>query len=134
MTKKIISVNENDPVLNATQKMKDADVGSVIVNKNNRLVGIVTDRDIVLRSSAMGVSPDTMTCAEVMSTSVVTAEPNMDIDEVANLMSSNQIRRLPVAESGRVVGMISLADITQSRGNSDEAHNVLRNVTKKSYS
>ncbi len=134
MTRKIICVNENDPVLNATQKMKDADVGSVIVNSNKRLVGIVTDRDIVLRSSAMGVSPASMTCGEVMSTSVVTAEPDMEIDEVASLMSNNQIRRIPVAESGRVVGMISLADITQSRGSSREAHSVLRNVTKKSYS
>lgn len=131
MTRKIITVTDEDSITEATQKMQNADVGSVVVQKNNKIIGIMTDRDVVLRSSALGASPDDMSCGQIMTADTITARSDMVIDDVADLMISNQIRRIPVTENEKVVGMISLADIAQARNQNEEASQVLKSVTRK---
>lgn len=130
MTKKVISVNENDTATDAAQKMKSADIGSVVVHNNNGLSGIITDRDIVLRNIATGKSADS-TCRDIMSSSLITADPEMSVERAAELMSSNQIKRIPVVENGKTVGMVAMADIVQAGVGEEEKDKVVEGITKQ---
>lgn len=91
--------------------MRDEDVGAIPVLDNGTLLGIVTDRDIVVRCIAEGGDPAETTAEDVISENVGTIDPDSDIEEAARIMAERQIRRLPVVEEDRVVGMISLGDI-----------------------
>jgi CBS domain-containing protein len=91
--------------------MKAEDVGSVPVVDGGRLVGIVTDRDIVLRAVAERRDPQAVTIDEVASRELVTVDPEQDLDEALRLMAERQVRRLPVVEDGRLVGMLAQADV-----------------------
>jgi CBS domain-containing protein len=93
------------------QAMRDEDVGSLPVVEEGRLVGIVTDRDIVLRAVAEQVDPRTLTAGEVASRDPVTVEPEQDLDEALALMARHRVRRLPVVDGGRLVGMLAQADV-----------------------
>ncbi len=130
MTTDVVSVSEGSSIVEAAQKMKRADVGSLPVEENDRIVGIVTDRDIVLRNVADEHDPNRETCGEIMSTDVVAVDPEMSVEEVSRLMSSHQIKRIPVVENDRVVGMISLKDISQTRDLQDEAAETLNDITE----
>lgn len=133
MTSNIVSVCDNSSIKEAAQKMRDADVGSVPVEENNQLVGILTDRDIVLKSVAEDMNTDQVKCKDIMSGNVITATPDMDVDDVADLMSHNQVKRIPVVENKNVVGMISLKDLSQARTFEDEAGDVLNDITEDSF-
>lgn len=128
MTKVVVSVNQNSSVTEAADKMKSTDVGSLAVEDNNKMVGMITDRDIVLRSVA---SNGNETCGDIMSRDVVTCSPNTDVDEVASLMARHQVKRIPVVDNGSPVGMISLADLSQAQGLKQETMNALSNITEK---
>lgn len=98
-------------VAEAAELMKAEDVGSIPVVDDGRLLGIITDRDIVVRAVAEGRDLQTVTIDEVASRELVTAEPDWDLDEALRLMASHQVRRLPVVEDGRLVGMLAQADV-----------------------
>lgn len=132
MTKKVISVNENDTAADAAQKMKSADIGSVVVQNNNGLSGIITDRDIVLRNIATGKSADS-TCKDIMSSRLITADPEMSVERAAELMSSNQIKRIPVVENGKTVGVVAMADIVQAGVGEEEKDKVVEGITKQRF-
>jgi CBS domain-containing protein len=91
--------------------MKDQDVGAVPVVEDEELVGIITDRDIVVRCIAEGKDPSETNAEDVLSEDLETASPEMDVEEAISLMSSRQIRRLPVVEENRLVGILALGDI-----------------------
>ena len=91
--------------------MRDENVGSIPVLDDSVLIGIVTDRDIVVRCIADGKDAAECTAEDVLSENVETVEPEDDADEAAQIMAHRQIRRLPVVEEGRLVGMLSLGDI-----------------------
>jgi CBS domain-containing protein len=95
----------------AADVMKDEDVGSVPVVDDGRLVGILTDRDIVIRAVAERRDPQAVKVDEVASRELVTVEPEQDLDEALTLMARHQVRRLPVVEGGQLVGMIAQADV-----------------------
>jgi len=98
-----------------SRMMVTYDCGAIPVIENTdtmRLVGIVTDRDIVTRTVAEGRNPLDMTAREIMSQPVVVATPDMSVEAAANLMAENQVRRLPVVDSrGACVGIVAQADI-----------------------
>ena len=97
------------------KKMQQFDVGVVPVGENDRLVGMVTDRDIALRAVAQGKNAATLTAKDVMTKGVTWCRDTDDIDDAAQVMESKQIRRLPVIDaSKRMVGMISLGDISHA--------------------
>lgn len=129
MTTEVVSVDKKTPIRDAAMKMAESDVGSVVVNDKDKLVGIITDRDITIRGVAENTDLNKVTCEDVMSTNVITATSNTDMEEVIDLMSENQIKRVPIVDNNSVVGMISLRDISQTIEWDDEAGEVLNDIT-----
>jgi CBS domain-containing protein len=114
------SIDADKPVAHAAKMMKDEDVGLAPIVEGNRLVGTLTDRDIVTRVVAEGRDPQSVTVREVASTQLVTIDPQEDLDEALRLMASNQIRRLPVVEEdGRLIGVVAQADIAREAKEKD---------------
>jgi CBS domain-containing protein len=111
MTPGVRTVSPSQSLAEAAEVMKGEDVGSVPVVEEGRLAGIVTDRDIVTRAVAERRDPQTVKVGEVASRELVTVEPEQDLDEALALMTRHQVRRLPVVEEGRLVGMLAQADV-----------------------
>jgi CBS domain-containing protein len=108
-------IGESQTLLHASQQMRDLDVGALpICGDDGRLLGIVTDRDIVVKCIANGVDPGTATAGQLAQAEPVAIGPSANVDEVLNLMAENQIRRLPVIDNQQVVGMISEADLARN--------------------
>jgi len=113
MTREPRTVREATSVVEAARVMRDEDVGSVPVVEGDRLVGMVTDRDIALRVVAEGRGLDT-TVADVASRAVVAIDPQQEVEEAMRLMAEHQLRRLPVCEEdGRLVGVVAQADVAR---------------------
>jgi CBS domain-containing protein len=111
MTKAAVSDSAEDSLAEASKRMHEQQTGSLLVMDGDRLLGIVTERD-VLKTVARGLDPKTTPLKDVMTTDVITIEPNTRLREAAHLMASKWIRHLPVCEAGRVVGIISQRDLT----------------------
>jgi CBS domain-containing protein len=111
MTPGVRTVSPSQSLAEAAEVMKGEDVGSVPVVEEGRLAGIVTDRDIVIRAVAERRDPQTVKVDEIASRELVTVEPEQDMDEALALMARHQVRRLPVVEAGRLVGMLAQADV-----------------------
>ena len=111
MKQDVISILPSSPVIAAARKMEEHNIGCLPVIKDGALKGILTDRDIVLKGIARGSDPSVTTVADVMQSHVITAGPDMDIPEALQLMSTNRVRRLPIQENGRVVGIVSIMDL-----------------------
>ena len=112
MTRDPRSLRPTDTILLAAQAMEELNVGVIPVCEGDQLVGMVTDRDIVVRGVAQGLDAGTATLADVMSNHVRTAREDDDLDDTLGTMGMNQIRRMPVVdEQSRLVGIVSLGDI-----------------------
>ena len=98
-------------VLDAARRMRDEDVGDVIVVADRQLIGIATHRDVVLRVVALGRDPATTEVSAVCSSLTLTAAPDQDLGEVLRLMQAHSVRRLPVVDQGEVVGVVTLGDL-----------------------
>src|SRR5207237_2499874 len=97
----------------AARVMAGEAIGPVPVVEGERLVGIVTDRDLVVRVIAEGKDPDSTTVGEIVSADVVTVSPDQDLDEALKLLARHQVRRLPVVENDRLVGIVAQADVAR---------------------
>jgi CBS domain-containing protein len=113
MTRDVRACEPNATVADAAKVMAQGDVGPVPIVQDGRLVGIVTDRDIVVRVVAEGRDPNATTVKEIASTELVTVSPGDDLDEALNLLAARQVRRLPVVEGERLVGIVAQADIAR---------------------
>ncbi len=108
-------VEATTPVLTIAKKMRDLDVGAIPIGENDRLIGMVTDRDIVLRAVAEGKPSDKLTARDVMSKGIVYCRDTEAVEDAVRIMEQKQIRRLPVLdENKRMVGMLSLGDVAHS--------------------
>ena len=108
------AIEADKPVAYAARMMKDEDVGLAPIVQGDRLVGTLTDRDIVTRVVAEGKDPESISVREVASTDLVTVDPQQDLGDALQLMASNQVRRLPVVEEdGRLIGVIAQADVAR---------------------
>jgi CBS domain-containing protein len=116
MTTDVRTVAPDSSVLDAARIMRDEDTGSVPVVEDDRVVGIVTDRDIVVRGVADGRDVTSLDVREVCSRQPVTVEPGRDLDEALRLMAQHQVRRLPVVDGDRLVGVLAQADVARSTG------------------
>ena len=114
MSNRVLSLRHNDTVLQAAELLCKNNVGSLPVITDGELVGIITDRDIVLRCVAGRCDASQMRIGEIMSTRLVTINPEDSINTAMTVMAQNKVRRLPVTEGTRVVGMLSLADVARA--------------------
>jgi len=122
------SVDGDATVQDAIRTMRELNVGAVPVVGGGRVAGIVTDRDVTVRVIAENRRPADMRVREIASTDVVTVTPNTDMNEASTLMARHQVRRLPVVEDGRLVGMLSLGDLSVE-GNTQDAGKALREIS-----
>ena len=114
MTSNPCSIDAGKSVAYAAKMMRDEDVGIAPIVEGDRLVGVLTDRDIAVRVVAEGLDSERVKVSEVASRDVVTLDPDQDLDEALRLMARHQVRRLPVVEEdGRLVGVVAQADVAQ---------------------
>lgn len=97
----------------AAQQLRDLNVGSLPILDGDHLLGVVTDRDIVVRGIAEGLDPSNATVAEVATGAVVTVDVDDDAEKVARVMGERQVRRVPVFDGGKFVGVIAQADVAR---------------------
>jgi CBS domain-containing protein len=108
-------VSPETPIAQVAKKMKDLDIGSLPVGENDRLIGMVTDRDIACRGVADGRDVSNLTARDVMSKGIVYCNDTEDLDDAVRLMETKKIRRLPVInDKKRMVGMLSLGDVSHA--------------------
>ena len=130
MTNSIVSLNSEDSVERAAQMMKQFDVGSIPICSEEKLVGMITDRDIALRTVASSASGNNQKISEVMTSNPVTGTPDMDVHDAAKIMSEQQIRRLPIVQNNHLVGIVSLGDISVEPTLQDNAEEALKNISE----
>jgi CBS domain-containing protein len=115
MTKQPMVLESDSPVMDAARVMRDSDIGDVIVIEGGSVCGIVTDRDIVVRGIASGKDPATTRLGEICSKDVTTMSSDTPVEEAVRLMRDRAIRRLPVVDGDRPVGVVSLGDLAVER-------------------
>ncbi|MQA95748.1 MAG: CBS domain-containing protein [Streptosporangiales bacterium] len=111
MTGDPTTVSREASLTKAAALMRDGHMGDVLVAESGRLTGVLTDRDIVIRAVAEGRDPASVTVGEVCSTDVVALSPDDDSDHAVRLMRDRAVRRLPVVDNGRIVGIVSIGDM-----------------------
>ncbi|GAA0767967.1 CBS domain-containing protein [Clostridium subterminale] len=130
MSKDVACLNPQDSIEKAAQLMKQYNVGSIPVCSNNMVSGIVTDRDIALRAVASGQDSGQTTVSNIMTSNPTVGNPEMDVHDAAEIMSKEQIRRLPIVENNSLVGIVSLGDISLEPILSDNAQDALKNISQ----
>ncbi len=129
MSTSIISARPEMSITEVARRMRQADVGAIpVCDDKGRVLGIITDRDIVVRMVTGDENPKTAT--EIMTMDPVFATPNMNTHQAAILMAKHQVRRLPVIDNDRLIGLLSMADIARRRIYVDEAGDALSAISK----
>lgn len=129
MTTDVSTVAPNDTVTKAASLMGQLNVGSVPVTDGGRVVGIVTDRDIIVRGVAKGQGSN-QKISEVMTTNIKWATPDMDVHVVADIMAENQVRRLPVIDNDKLVGIVAIGDLAVENIFENEAGEALHTISQ----
>jgi CBS domain-containing protein len=129
MTRDVQTVRPDQPVREAASFMLSADAGSIPVTDGDRLIGMITDRDIAVRGVAKGYGPDTPV-RELMTNDIICARDDDDVDDIASKMSEAQVRRLPVIDDNhRLCGIVSLGDLSRD-ADDDTAAEALEGVSE----
>jgi CBS domain-containing protein len=121
-----------DNVYEVAAKMRDLDVGAIPIVENGRLIGLITDRDLVVRGIAEKRSGSNQV-TNVMSENLVTVSPDTSVQEAVQLMAKHQIRRLPVVENGKLVGMVSLGDLATNSYSDQNAGHALSEISEQHH-
>jgi CBS domain-containing protein len=111
MSNDVAALAPSNTIAEVAQQMRLLNVGSIPLIQNERLIGVITDRDIVLRVVADGLDPHQERAELHMSRDLITIAPDATTEEASQIMARAQIRRLPVVESGRLVGYLALGDL-----------------------
>lgn len=133
MTNSVDCATPNTTLVELAKMMKNNDVGSIPICEEQKVVGIVTDRDIVLEAVAKGKNIETQKATEIMRSKVITVTANQDVHEAASLMSKYQIRRLPVVEQGRLIGIVALGDLAVENIHVNEAGDALSDISQGAH-
>ncbi|HXH12982.1 MAG TPA: CBS domain-containing protein [Alphaproteobacteria bacterium] len=115
MTPDPISIPATSSVAEAARAMRDGNIGDVIILKDSQVCGILTDRDIVIRAVAEGRDLTTTKVADICSQELTTIAPTDEVEQAVRLMRDKAIRRLPVVEGGKPVGIVSIGDLAMER-------------------
>jgi CBS domain-containing protein len=128
MTRDVATVRPDQTAREAATFMLNADAGSIPVTEGDRLIGMITDRDIAVRGIAKGHGPDTPV-RDIMTSGIICARENDSVEDVASKMSEAQVRRLPVIDdSEKLVGIVSLGDLSRET-DGETAHQALEGVS-----
>jgi len=119
MTESPVTCEPSATVAEAARVMANEDIGPVPVVQEGRIVGLVTDRNLVVRVLAEGRDPNTTTIGEIASSDLVTVQPDSHLDEALRLMAQNQVRRLPVVEGDQLVGIVAQSDVARAAEEED---------------
>ena len=111
MTEDPRSIGKSVSVVEAARLMREQDIGSLPITDDEKLVGMITDRDITTRVVAEAADSKMTSVGDVYSRDLISVEPDKDLEEALQLMARHQVRRLPVVENGRLVGIVAQADI-----------------------
>lgn len=114
MIKKVITVQAHTSVYEAVKLMNENKIGSLIIIRNGETVGILTERDLLERVLEKCKNPKETHVFEVMTKHIITGTPDMEIPEAASLMFKNKIKKLPIVEGNKLVGMVTLTDIARA--------------------
>jgi CBS domain-containing protein len=131
MTKEVVVVDPKSSLKDAAQKMRIRDIGFLPVCEDDQILGVVTDRDIIVRSTAEGTNPNTSLGRDLITTPAVSCFDDQDVEEAARLMEEHQIRRVIVLsrDDNRLVGVVSLGDIARGSTRKTSAE-VLQSVSE----
>ena len=114
MTSNPTTIEPDKTIVDAAKLMRDEDAGLIPIVEGQKLTGTITDRDITIQVVADGKDPKSTNVRDVMTTRLVTVDPDQDLDEALRLMAQNQVRRLPVVEEdGKLIGIVAQADIAK---------------------
>ena len=131
MTSGAVTLSGDESAGAAARLMARSNVGALpVLGRGGRLIGIVTDRDLVLRCMASGQDANHVPVGSIMTSRVAVADPEESIFEASERMATEQVRRLPVVEDGRLVGMVSLADVSRLEDYSMEAAEALTEISR----
>jgi len=133
MTSSVDWATPDTSVVEVAQLMRKDNVGSIPICKENRLIGIITDRDIVLKVVATGGNTINKLAKDVMSTDIISVSADQDVHEAADLMSEYQVRRLPVLEMGELVGIVAIGDLAIERIHINEAGDALSDISQGAH-
>ncbi|SIR67979.1 CBS domain-containing protein [Micromonospora avicenniae] len=125
MTTRLVTMDGSDTLTAAAQEMRDMAIGDVVVTDGDNVVGIVTDRDITVRAVAENMNPATTRLNEITTKDVITVSQYDDAVSAADLMRTYAVRRLPVVQDGRLVGLVSMGDLAVER----EPQSVLADIS-----
>ena len=130
MTSNPCTIDAEKSVAYAAKMMREEDVGLAPIVEGEKLIGMLTDRDIAIRVVAEGRNPDQVKVRDVASTRLVTVDPQQDLDEALRMMAKHQVRRLPVVEEdGRLVGVVAQADIARE-GDDNRTGQLVEEISK----
>jgi len=125
-----VQISPEETVAVAARTLARCNIGCLpVCGQGGVLKGMVTDRDLVIRCLAAGKKPEDTKVWEIMTTGVITAEPETAAGEAASLMGKHQIRRLPVVEQGRLCGMVSLGDLAKHEDSAYDAADALTDIS-----
>lgn len=131
MTREIKTIGPDSTLTEAAKLMDELNVGDIPVCEGDNLIGIITDRDMVIRSISAGQDPNSTKVRDAMTSPVVSCREDASMDEAAKLMKQHQIRRLPILnEQGKIIGVVSLGDIVVESGNKELGGDVLKKVSE----
>lgn len=131
MSQPVELISPEDTIMEAAKKMADCDCGALPVGENDRLVGMITDRDIVTRAVARGVAPEECYVREAMSPDIKYCYEDESADDAARSMKMLQVKRLPVLNrQKRLVGIVSLADLATAQDTTEPAREALLGISQ----
>ncbi|MET8231913.1 CBS domain-containing protein [Micromonospora sp. NPDC005298] len=125
MTTRLVTMDGDDTLIAAAQEMRDSAIGDVVVTDGDNVVGIVTDRDITVRGVAENMDPGSTRLNQITTRDVITVSQYDDAVSAADLMRTYAVRRLPVIDDGRLVGLVSMGDLAVER----EPQSVLADIS-----
>jgi CBS domain-containing protein len=130
MTENPRTISAGDSIVDAAKLMREEDAGIAPIVDGDRLVGVLTDRDIAIKIVAEGKDPTSTKATDIASKNLVTIDPQQELDEALRLMAQHQVRRLPVVEEdGKLVGIVAQADVAR-HASSDRTGEVVEQISE----
>ena len=130
MTDSVVKIHPEETVQVAARTLKQHNIGFLpVCGSDGKICGLLTDRDLITRCVAANLNPETTTVRQVMTGRVLSVKPDMEASVAAHLMGREQVRRLPVVENGRLLGMVTLADLSRREDYAIEAASALTEIS-----